>query len=128
MSSEENEKSHYCSECGKHISSFGGSFVVDGKTLCSKCESRYRMGEKDGTTHKIKEIKNLRNNLREKALAEQSSSDMKLLTLIESVELLNQQQSKTNRTLSSIKGYLLFFVLMYIMWEILSLIVAIGTY
>ena len=32
----------HCEICGKRISSFGGSFNVDGKIACSKCELEIR--------------------------------------------------------------------------------------
>ena len=49
-----------CDECGKPIGLFGGSWEVNGKTVCSKCEQKIRSGtneEKTEAAPKIEEKK-----------------------------------------------------------------------
>lgn len=40
-----------CEKCGKRISSFGGSFNVDGKIVCSKCELKIGKKKEDIATN-----------------------------------------------------------------------------
>ena len=42
-----------CDECGKPIGLFGGSWEVNGKTVCSKCEQKIRLARE---TEKEEEI------------------------------------------------------------------------
>ena len=49
-----------CDECGEPIGLFGGSWEVNGKTVCSKCEQKTRSGtneEKTESAPKIEEKK-----------------------------------------------------------------------
>jgi cbb3-type cytochrome oxidase subunit 3/phage FluMu protein Com len=92
-----------CDECGKIISSFGGSFDIDGKTVCPKCEKVIRLeGKKESS---VEDFKNKYNG---------PSEDLKLLTLIEMVGDLTKQQQITNRTLGSIHGMMLIFFILFL--------------
>ena len=46
-----------CDNCGRHISSFGGSFKIDGKTVCYKCEKPLRMQQKKEESKKTEIMK-----------------------------------------------------------------------
>ena len=102
-----------CESCGKRISSLGGSFEVDGKIICSKCEKLLWKKRVDNLERDVA--------IKRREVIKQSDENVKLLTLIETMDKLLKEQRYANQYLNKITNILMFFLIVFLIGLLLML-------